>query len=76
MTGGSSLTHSSAWGGGGSGGIIALHFAKNFTYSGSWDVYGGLSGNSANSGSSGMAYFYHTGEYLNWGSRYRGQGEY
>ena len=56
--------------------MIALHFAKNFTYSGSWDVYGGLSGNSANSGSSGMAYFYHTGECLNWGLRYRGPGEF
>ena len=42
--------------------MIALYFAQNFTYSGSWDVYGGLGGNSLGSGSSGIAYFYHTGE--------------
>ena len=52
----------SATGGGGSGGHIALYFAKNFTYSGRWDVHGGLGGNSVGSGSSGAAYFYHTGE--------------
>ena len=68
MIGGASSTSNSQTGGGGSGGIIALHFAKNFTYSGSWDVYGGLSGNSAVSGSSGMAYFYHTGELAIFGS--------
>lgn len=62
VIGGAGSTYSSHTGGGGSGGQIALYFAQNFTYSGSWDVYGGLGGNSAGNGSSGMAYFYHTGE--------------
>ena len=50
----------------GSGGQIALYFAQNLTYSGSWDVYGGLDGNSAGNGSSGIPYFYHTGELYVW----------
>ena len=62
--GGSGSTYSSHTGGGGSGGMIALHFAKNVTYSGLWEVQGGLGGNSVGSGSSGIAYFYHTGELL------------
>ena len=62
MIGGAGSNHGSHKGGGGSGGQIALYFAQNFTYSGSWDVYGGEGGNSAGNGSSGMAYFYHTGE--------------
>ena len=40
-----------------------MYFASNFTYSGSWDVYGGLGGNNVGNGSSGAAYFYHTGKY-------------
>ena len=50
--------------GGGSGGRIALYFASNKTYSGTFDAYGGLSQNgSANwEGSAGTIFFYHTGK--------------
>lgn len=62
MIGGAGSIHSSSTGGGGSGGMIALYFAQNFTFSGSWDVYGGRGGNGVGDGSSGIAYFYHTGK--------------
>ena len=62
VIGGDGSVSGSATGGGGSGGHIALYFASNFTYSGSWDVYGGVGGNNVGNGSSGAAYFYHTGK--------------
>ena len=39
-----------------------MYFNKNFTFSGSWDVYGGDSPTPACDGASGTAFFYHNGE--------------
>lgn len=49
--------------GGGSGGRIAVYFAENKTYSGSFDAYGGLGqdGEVNTFGSPGTMFFYHTG---------------
>lgn len=49
---------------GGSGGRIAMYFNTNFTFSGSWDVYGGDSAIATCDGASGTAYFYHKGKIL------------
>ncbi|KAK3576661.1 hypothetical protein CHS0354_004945 [Potamilus streckersoni] len=49
-------------GGAGSGGRMALYFADNKTFSGYWDMYGGLAGgHGAGNGSPGTAFFYHSG---------------
>ena len=52
--------------GGGSGGRIAVYFADNKTYSGTFDAYGGNGGSGptehvGHSGSPGTMFFYHTG---------------
>ena len=53
---------SSYTGGGGSGGRIAMNFAENKTYTGTFDAYGGLGGNNIGNGSAGTIFFYHTGQ--------------
>jgi hypothetical protein len=53
--------------GSGSGGRIAVYFADNKTYSGTFDSYGGMGAAGASrhvayDGSPGTMFFYHTGE--------------
>lgn len=38
-----------------------MYFNSNFTYAGSWDVYGGDSSTPECDGASGTAFFYHNG---------------
>lgn len=61
MTGGDGATSGGNEGCGASGGRIAMYFANNFTFSGSWDVYGGDATTPECDGASGTAFFYHTG---------------
>ena len=51
-----------AGGGAGSGGRIAMFFADNKTYTGSFDAYGGMGHSVEGNGSPGTVYFYHTGQ--------------
>lgn len=62
MIGGDGSSSKSSVGCGGSGGRIAMYFDSNFTYSGTWDVYGGDSSTTPEcDGASGTAFFYHNG---------------
>lgn len=42
-----------------------MYFDKNFTYSGSWDVYGGDTPTNDCDGASGTGFFYHNGRNYN-----------
>ena len=59
--GGDGVSTSHPDGGGGSGGRIAVYYASNKTYIGTFDTYGGLGGALNRDGSPGTAFFYHTG---------------
>ena len=61
MIGGDGSTANNIQGCGGSGGRIAMFFNKNFTFSGSWDVFGGDTLKPECDGASGTAFFYHNG---------------
>lgn len=61
MIGGDGSASGSYQGCGGSGGRIAMYFDRNFTFSGSWDVYGGDTPTPDCDGASGTAFFYHNG---------------
>ena len=51
-------------GGGGAAGRIAVYFALNRTFSGSFEAHGGSSGGAnAGHGGPGTMFFYHTGTY-------------
>ncbi|KAL5013117.1 hypothetical protein ScPMuIL_007387 [Solemya velum] len=60
VSGGSGSTYSNYYGGGGSAGRIAIFFARNETFSGSFDACGGEGGATAGDGAAGTSYFYHT----------------
>ncbi|KAH3816396.1 hypothetical protein DPMN_117912 [Dreissena polymorpha] len=64
VIGGDGSAHGSNQGCGGSGGRIAMYFNKNFTFTGSWDVYGGNTPSPACDGASGTAFFYHNSMFL------------
>ena len=64
MIGGDGSTYSSYEGCGGSGGRIAMFFESNFTFTGSWDIYGGDTPTDSCDGASGTAFFYHNGNYV------------
>ncbi|KAL4226615.1 hypothetical protein ACF0H5_014598 [Mactra antiquata] len=59
VIGGDGSTSGSYQGCGASGGRIAMYFNTNFTFSGSWDVYGGDSPTAECDGASGTAFFFH-----------------
>ncbi|WAR26294.1 hypothetical protein MAR_011998 [Mya arenaria] len=59
VIGGDGSKYSSFQGCGGSGGRIAMYFDRNFTFSGTWDVYGGDAPAPECDGASGTAFFYH-----------------
>ena len=64
-TGGDGSSSQGRYGGAGAGGRIALYFADNKTYAGSFDAFGGLgkSGSANTDGSPGTVFLYHTGSY-------------
>jgi hypothetical protein len=64
VIGGDGSTSGSYQGCGGSGGRIAMYFDRNFTFSGSWDVYGGDTPINECDGASGTAFFYHNGKHI------------
>lgn len=41
-----------------------MYFERNFTFTGSWDVYGGDTPGDTCDGASGTAFFYHNGNTL------------
>ena len=65
VNGGAGHVYGSYEGGGGSAGRIAVYFALNRTFSGSFEAHGGLSGGQgAGVGGPGTMFFYHTGKRL------------
>ncbi|XP_033640829.1 uncharacterized protein LOC117301055 [Asterias rubens] len=62
VNGGAGSVYNSYQGGGGSAGRLAVYFAQNRTFSGSFEAHGGLSGGEqAGVGGPGTMFFYHTG---------------
>ena len=61
VIGGDGSSISSGVSGAGSAGRIAMYFAENKTFSGSFDAYGGNAGGGLADGSPGTVFFYHTG---------------
>ena len=61
VTGGDGSKIESNVGGGGGAGRIAMHFADNKTFAGSFHAYGGLSDGGHTDGGPGTVFFYHTG---------------